>query len=112
MKVSNAYIDFADLFSPNLMSKLSEYTGINDYAIKLFAGQPLLYRPIYSQRLVELETLKAYIGTNLANRSIKLSQSPTDTSIFFNQKLDGFFYLCVIYRSLNNLTVKNRYPLL
>ena len=29
------YSDFADVFSPELASKLSKHTGINDYAIKL-----------------------------------------------------------------------------
>ena len=38
-KVSAEYSDFADVFSPNLASKLPEHTGINDHAIKLVDGQ-------------------------------------------------------------------------
>ena len=34
-KISNKYINFADVFSLELMSELSKHTGINDHAIKL-----------------------------------------------------------------------------
>ena len=60
---------------------------------------------------MELETLKAYIETNLAYRFIRLSKSPDRAPILFNRKSDGSFRLCVNYRDFNNLTIKNRYPL-
>ena len=62
---------------------------------------------IYSLGLVELETLKIYIETNLANRFNRLSKLSTSTSIFFDQKLNKFLHLCVNYSSLNNLTIKS-----
>ncbi len=34
-KVPSEYANFADVFSPKLAVKLSEYTGINNHAIKL-----------------------------------------------------------------------------
>ena len=74
-KVPAEYLDFADVFSSDLASELPEHTGINDYAIELVKGQQPPYRSIYSLRPVELETLKAYIETNLANRFIKPSKS-------------------------------------
>ena len=60
---------------------------------------------------MELETLKAYIETNLANRFIKPSKSPTGARILFDRKSDGSLRLCVNYQGLNNLTIINRYPL-
>ena len=110
--VSANYVDFADVFWPDLASKLFEHTGINNSAIKLINSQPLLYEPIYSLWLVQLEPLKAYIKINLANRFIRLSQSPTNTLILFDQKSDGFLWLYINYRSFNNLTIKNWYLLL
>ena len=47
--------------------ELSENTGMNKYAIKLEEGKQPLFGPIYSLGLVELEILKIYIKTNLAN---------------------------------------------
>ena len=110
-KVLAKYSNFADVFSLDLASKLSEHTRINDHAIELIDGQQPLYGPIYSLGPVELETLKAYIQTNLANKFIRLSKSPTSTPILFEQKSNGFFQLCVDYWGFNNLTIKNCYPL-
>ena len=105
------YLDFADVFSPGLASKLLEYTGVNNHTIKLFDGQQPPYRPIYSLGLVELEILKAYTETNLAIGVIRSSKSPANTSILFDRKSNDFFQLCVDYQGLNNLTIKNQYPL-
>ena len=75
MKVLDKYTNFADVFSPNLVSKLPKHTGINDYAIKLVNGQQTPYGYIHSLGQVELEILKAYIDTNLANNFFQLSTS-------------------------------------
>ena len=110
-KVPAKYLDFADIFSPDLVSELPEHTGINNHAIELVDGQQPPYGPIYSLAPVELETLKAYIETNLANGFIKPSKSPASTPILFDWKAYSSFRLCVNYWGLNNLTIKNRYPL-
>ena len=83
-KVPAKYSDFADVFSLDLASKLSKYTKINNYNIKLVDGQQLSYKPIYSLGPVELETLKAYIETNLVNGFIKSSKLFAGTSILFD----------------------------
>ena len=105
------YSDFTDVFSPDLVSELPEHIGINNYAIELLDGQQPLYGPIYNLETVELETLKAFIETNLANGFIKPSKYPDNAPILFDWKSDGFFRLCVNYQGLNNLTIMNRYPL-
>ena len=110
MKVSAEYSDFADVFSPDLASELPEHNGINDHAIKLVDGQQPTYVYIYSLGLMELETLKTYIETNLAKKFIRPSKFPAGAPILFNQKLDSFLRLCVDYHGFNNLTIKNQYP--
>ena len=110
-KASIKYSDFVDIFSPDLASKLPKYTGINDHAIKLVDNQQPPYRPIYRLRPVELKMLKAYIKTNLANGFIRPSKSPAGAPILFDQKSDGSLRLYVNYQGLNNLIIKNLYPL-
>ena len=111
-KISAEYSNFADVFSPNLVSELPKHSRINNHIIELVNKCPQPpYGPIYSLELVKLETLKAYIETNLANGFIKPSKSFASAPILFDQKSDGFLRLCVDYRGLNNLTIKNRYPL-
>ena len=60
---------------------------------------------------MELETLKAYIKNNLANRFIRPSKSLAGALILFDKKPDGSLRLYVDYQGLNNLTIKNWYPL-
>ena len=111
-KVFAEYLDFADVFSLDLVSELPKYTKINNYAIELVKNcQQSPYGPIYNLGPVELETLKAYIEINLANDFIRLFKLSADAPILFDRKSDAFLWLCVNYQGLNNLIIKNRYPL-
>ena len=109
--IPTEHSDFANIFSLKLTSELPKHTGINDHAIELDDNQQPSYRPIYRLGLVELEMLKTYIKTNLANGFIRLSKSPVEAPIFFNKKPNKSFQLCVDYWGLNNLTIKNIYLL-
>ena len=106
------YSDFADVFSKKTAKVLPKRIGINKHAIKLEDGKQPPYWLIYSLSPVDLETLKTYIKTNLANDFIRPSKSPAGTPILFVYKSDGSLQLCVNYWNLNNLTIKNRGPLL
>ena len=110
-KVPAKYSDFADVFSSDLSTELPEHTEINTHAIDLEEGKQPPYGPIYSLGPVELKTLKTYIETNLANGFICPSKSLAGAPILFDKKQDGSLRLCVDYRGLNNITIKNRYPL-
>ena len=105
------YSDFTNVFSEKFAAELSEHTEINTHAIDLEEGKQPPYGPIYSLRPVKLEILKTYIETNLANGFIRPSKSPAGAPILFDQKPNGSLCLCVDYQGLNNLTIKNQYPL-
>ena len=111
VKFPTEYSDLSNVFLEEKASILPEVTELNQHAIELQEGQQPPYGPIYSLGPVELETLKTYIETNLANGFIRPSKSPTGAPILFVGKPDGSLRLCVDYRGLNNLTIKNRYPL-
>ena len=84
IKIFAKYVDFADVFSPNLISKLFEYTRINNYAIKLVNNQQPPYKLIYSLGLIKLKALKTYIEINLVNEFIRLFNLSAVAPIFFN----------------------------
>ena len=91
--------------------ELLENTGINEYVIELVEGKQSPYSPIYSLGPVELKMLKAYIKTHLKTGFIWPSKSPADAPIFSDKKPNRSLRLCIDYRGLNNLTIKNRYSL-
>ena len=109
--IPSKYADYTDVFSPDSVAELPEHTGINDHPINLIDDKQLLYSPIYSLGPVELEMLKTYIETNLANSFIKPSKSPAGAPILFICKKNGSLWLYVDYRGFYNLTIKNWYPL-
>ena len=110
-EVPAEYSDYSDVFSAENAAELPENTGMNEHAIELEEGKQPPFGPIYSLGPVELETLKTYIETNLANGFIRPSKSPVGAPILFDRKPDGSLRLCVDYWGLNNITIKNRYPL-
>ena len=110
-KISNKYTDFVDIFLLKLNGELLEHMKINNHAIKLIDDQQLFYSPIYSLGPMELEILKTYIENNLANGFIKFSKSLVRAPIFFDKKLNRSLQLYIDYWSLNNLIIKNCYPL-
>lgn len=66
--IPDKYSAFVNIFLEKKVLLLSEQIKFNEYAIKLENSKQLLYRPIYSLGLVELETLKTYIKTKSENR--------------------------------------------
>jgi hypothetical protein len=60
---------------------------------------------------VELKALDEYLKDNLAKGFIRPSSSSAGAPILFVKKSDGSLRLCVDYRGINKITIKNWYPL-
>ncbi|KAG9939811.1 hypothetical protein KCU85_g10054, partial [Aureobasidium melanogenum] len=82
-----------------------------DHEIRLEPGKQPTFGPIYALSEKELKTLREYLDENLARGFIRKSESPAGYPILFAPKKDGSLRLCVDYRKLNDITIKNRYPL-
>jgi hypothetical protein len=59
----------------------------------------------------ELKVLKEYIDENKAKGHIRPSTLEAGSLVLFVLKKDGSLRLCVDYRALNNITIKDRYAL-
>ena len=88
------------------MAELSEHTGMNDHTIELEKSKQPLFGPIYSLGLIELETLKFYIETNLANGFIQPFMSSVGAFILFDKKPDENLRLYVNYWGFNKIIIE------
>lgn len=71
-----------------------------------------VWRPhTYSLSYSEQQELDAFLKENLANGRIRRSDSPLASPVFFISKKDGKKRMVIDYRKLNNITIKNVYPL-
>src|SRR3954462_10497063 len=59
----------------------------------------------------ELEELKKQLDSMLEIGLIQPSASPWRSPVLFVDKKDGGNRLCTVYRKLNDVTIKNKYPL-
>jgi hypothetical protein len=82
-----------------------------DYEIPLKEGTSLTAMSIYSLSERELETLREYIEKNLVKEYIRPSRLLTKYPMLFVPKKDGKLRICVDYRKLNDIMIKNRYIL-
>ncbi len=110
VQFSKQYNEYKTLFEKNEDTILSEHRSW-DHEIRLKKDKQSTFESIYQLSSHELEVLKNYIEINLRKKFIKSSQSSARYSILFAFKKNEKLRLCVNYRQLNNITIKNRYAL-
>jgi len=81
------------------------------HTIELEPGAKPPFRPMYRLSRLDLKEVEATVADLLAKGLIQPSTSPFGAPILFVKKKSGELRMCVDYRALNHLTVKNRYPL-
>jgi transposase InsO family protein len=104
-------LNYKDVFSAEKAATLAPNREGVDLAIDIQEGKEPPYGPLYPLSQKELEALREYLQENLDKGFIRLSKSPAGAPILFVPKKDGSLRLCVDYRGLNSVTIKNRYPL-
>ncbi|SGY15941.1 BQ5605_C012g06708 [Microbotryum silenes-dioicae] len=74
-------------------------------------GKQPPFGPLYPLSKKELQALSTWIDENLSKGFIRPSTSPAGAPILFVHKKDGSLRLCVDYRGLNAVTLKDQHPL-
>ncbi|XP_073152864.1 uncharacterized protein [Henckelia pumila] len=101
--------EFADIF-PDEIPGLPPMREI-DFSIELVPVTLPISKAPYRMAPLELKELKYQLKDLLNKGYIKPSVSPWGAPVLFVRKNDGSMRLCIEYRQLNQVTVKNRYPL-
>ena len=84
---------------------------IVDHEIDTTPGAAPPHKSPYRLSTAELDEMRRQIDALLEQGWIRPSSSPYGAPILFIPKKDGKWRMCIDYRALNKITVKNRYPL-
>jgi hypothetical protein len=101
--------EFPDMFPKDLLGMPPERKV--EFAIELILGTAPISKRAYRVSGPELVELKKQIDELSEKGYIRPSTSPWATHVLFMEKKDGTRRMCIDYRALNEVTIKNKYPL-
>jgi hypothetical protein len=102
--------EYPDVFPEELPSMPPDHDI--EFMIELLPGMPPISKRPYRMPVNELVELKKQIAELQSEGFICPSSSPWGAPVLFVKKKDRTQRMCVDYRSLNEVTIKNKYPLL
>lgn len=100
--------EFPDVFS-NELPGLPLVREV-EVSIDILLGTTPIAQAPYQMAPAEFAELKIQLQELLNKRFICPSISPLGAPVLFVKKKDGTFRLCIDYRQLNKVTIKNKYP--
>ena len=101
--------EFPDVF-PEELPRVPPEREV-DLSIEVVQGTTPISRTSYRMALTELKELKTQLQELLDKGFIRPSVSPWGALVLFVKKKDGTLRMCIDYRQINKVTVKNKYPL-
>ncbi|XP_073272086.1 uncharacterized protein [Primulina huaijiensis] len=101
--------EFPDVFPEELPGIVPDREV--EFEINLVPGAAPISKAPYRMAPAELKELKEQLQELLDKKQIRPSVSPWGAPVLFVKKKDGSMRLCIDYRELNKITVKNKYPL-
>jgi hypothetical protein len=101
--------EFPDVFPEDLPGMPPERKV--EFAIELLPGTASISKRTYRVSGLELVELKKHINELSEKGYIRPSTSPWATPVLFMEKKDGTRRMCIDYQALNEVTIKNKYPL-
>ena len=82
-----------------------------EFGIELLLGSAPISIPLYKITLAELKELKTQLQDLVDKGFIRSSVSPWGALVLLIKKKDGIMRLCIDYRQINKIIIKNKYPL-
>jgi hypothetical protein len=101
--------EFPDVF-PEELTELPPDRDV-EFVIELMPGAGPVAKSPYRMSSDELDELKKQLKKLLEQGFVRPSASPWGSPVLFVEKKDGTKRMCIDYRTLNSMTIKNKYPL-
>jgi len=103
--------EFRDVFPEKLPAELPPQRGV-EHGIELQPNaRPPPVRPLRQQSAKDSAVINEFLQKGLASGQLRPSHSPYGSMLVIVKKKDGTPRVCVDYRALNDITIKNKYPL-
>lgn len=101
---------YSDVMPDSLPKSLPPRRMI-DHEIELLPGAKPPAKNAYRMAPPELAELRKQLDELLSAGFIRPAKAPYGAPVLFQKKKDGSLRLCIDYRALNKLTIRNKYPL-
>jgi hypothetical protein len=109
-EISSQYVAFQNMFFEIKTHKFLKH-DFHDYVIEIISNRDFLFDFIYDLSTTKLKILKNYIDEYMKKNFIIKFVSFAKIFILFVKKTNDKFRLCVNYKDLNEIIIKNRYSL-
>ncbi len=109
-EISFQYFAFQNIFSEIKTHKLFKH-DFHDHVIEILSNRDSFFDSIYNLSATELKILKNYIDKYMKKNFITEFMSFAKILILFVKKTNDKLRLCVNYKELNEIIIKNRYSL-
>ncbi|MCO5611684.1 hypothetical protein L7F22_065942 [Adiantum nelumboides] len=110
LELSKFLHQFQDFFIDDILGELPPKRGDDDHAIELIPGSSPPNEPPYRVAQAQQEEIMRQVNELVEKGMVRPSSSPFCSPILLVHKKDGTYRMCVDYRALNKITIKNRFP--
>ncbi|MCO5561728.1 hypothetical protein L7F22_015351 [Adiantum nelumboides] len=110
LELSNFLNQFQDVFIDDILGELPPKRGDDNHMIELIPGSSPPNKPPYRVSQAQQEEIMRQVNELVEKGMVRPSSSSFCSPVLLVQKEDGTYRMCVDYRALNRITIKNRFP--
>ncbi|MCO5570541.1 hypothetical protein L7F22_024264 [Adiantum nelumboides] len=110
LELSKFLNQFQDVFIDDIPGELPPKRGDDDHAIELIPGSSPPNKPPYRVSEAQQEEIMRQVNELVEKGMVRPSSSPFCSPVLLVHKKDSTYRMCVNYRALNKITIKNRFP--
>ncbi|MCO5573414.1 hypothetical protein L7F22_027185 [Adiantum nelumboides] len=100
---------FQDVFIDDIPGELPPKRGDGDHAIELIPGSSPPNKPFYRVSQAQQEEIMRQVNELVEKGMVRPSSSPFCSPVLLVHKKDDTYRMCVDYRALNKITIKNKF---